>query len=218
MYGKRMRSRRPATSHRRHSTAKRKEHIHRGVHNFTATTPLPKERSLKLRTATTVTCTASSGALNYFVVPVSSAAVLGGTPPGDLWGYFYNHYIVTGCKVTLNFGINNVNAASPIVLGTYFEPNTTTPSYSQYEYFVEAGRGTYRFVTASAAAGAHKMDATYSCRKAYSTNINDDQNDLGAPISYSLGNSTWHVPSGIDSGASIIVWVQSQDKTSTSTV
>jgi len=216
MYGKSM-------QHRRQSTERyRKEHIHRNRWNFTPSTPLPKERHLHLRTAETFLISATSGALGQYPIQVSSAAALSSTPPGDLWGYFYQHYVVLGAKVTINYGFTNATAASTVVCGTYFSPTSPNTGgvtgYTQYEEFIDAGRGTYEYVTASAAAGPHKLVPTYSCKKAYQTNIMDDQENLGAQIGYSAPNSIWHAPTGLDAYAQIIFWVQSVDKSSTTSL
>lgn len=167
----------------------------------------PAQRSAMLRYCTHVTLSNGAGPADAHAFLLNSiydpdATGTGHQPMGhDTWANIYNHYVVNGARVRLQFSSTGDDTSrTPIMIGAYVSDDGTYPS--DWTVLRESGTGT------STAIVNHMMTKTlgltYSTKKFFNVvDVKDNFDRLGAPFG---SNPT--------EGANLVIWAESQDQTS----
>lgn len=103
----------------------------------------------------------------------------------DTWSSLYNHYVVTGAKISIKSLSASGSALhnDPAAYGIYFSDDTSVP-YTDFTGFVEAKRGTYGTVTGQR--NTVSRTAKWSARRYFDVkDVKDNMLRIGAPISNS---------------------------------
>lgn len=149
---------------------------------------MPKVRRAKLRYCETITIPFQSiGTFQSYVFAAGNAydpnlSGIGHQPMGwDQWTQYYNHYVVTGSKITAKCYTTKAQSTSrPTVVGLYLADDTTIP-FSDITPVVEAKKGTVRVMNANQVSST--ISSYYSAKKFFNiTDIKDNYTRLGAPV------------------------------------
>lgn len=146
---------------------------------------MPTPRRAILRYCDQHTLTSSSGLLGTWVYRANSVydpnyTGTGHQPMGfDQWSILYNHYTVVGAKITVQMMVDN-STAIPSAYGVFLNDNLTT-TYTSWQSFKEARKGTSVVVQGNAGQTIRPVIAKYSAKKFYNvTDVKDNSTNLGA--------------------------------------
>ena len=97
----------------------------------------------------------------------------------DQMSVFYNHYVVSGAKITVKAYSTDDAASVPTLVGVMLNDDTTTPS--NFTEVLEQRKGRYTIVNPSQKAVT--VSQTYSAKKFFNiTDIKDNLTRIGAAI------------------------------------
>jgi len=110
----------------------------------------PTTRYAKLRYVNKESVTSSLGSLGQLTFRANSLfapSPSGGHQPMmfDQWASLYNHYQVISCTIKCKF-VEGATLAAPAIFGLYLSDDQLVP-YANYTDYIEAGRGTYKYIT-----------------------------------------------------------------------
>lgn len=114
----------------------------------------------------------------------------------DLMVTVYNHYVVTGSKITCRFtnGATSANYQSASVCGVYLDDNAT--DHTSYIALMENGRGQSKMVAQSATRGSDSQICrqTFSAKKFFGVkDVDDNVNRIGASSGSSPSEDAYFV-------------------------
>jgi hypothetical protein len=139
--------------------------------------------SLLIPAATTIgSFHVSANGINDPYIPVGGHQPLG----HDQWAQFYNHYVVLGSKISVNFSAQAGTPGRTMVCGVFLDDDSAT--IADWRQMVESGRSSYAFLQplATNLAGTHAsktLSCKYSAKKFFNvTNVKDNLDRLGAPF------------------------------------
>lgn len=145
---------------------------------------MPTQRIAKLKYAQTMSVTSNTGIIgeqrfsanNIYDPDVTGT---GHQPMGhDQWTALFNHYVVLGSKITVNFCDSDAST-TPTHVGLYLSDGKTLSYASGYE-FIEARKGTYRLIVPNEGK-RHRMVNKFSAKRFYSVrDVEDNLSRLGA--------------------------------------
>lgn len=130
-----------------------------GIPNF-----MPKNRVMKFRYTTQHTLTSAVGVLTNRQYRANGChdpdiTGIGHQPYGwDQITAFYNHYVVLGSKITVQFTPQTDNVANAGVIGLYLSDDTTH-GFTSYTTFIEAQKGGWRIIN-----GGSSEPKSISCK------------------------------------------------------
>lgn len=145
---------------------------------------LPKVRRAKMRYNETVELTSTLGSLdvaNFRANGVYDPNMtgVGHQPFGyDTWSAQYNHYVVTGSKITVNIMPQNTTGAQ--IAGVYLGDDSS--NYTDSTGFIEAKKGTWKAMYLRSS-GALTVGSKYSAKQFFNVkDVRDNQDRLGAVV------------------------------------
>ncbi len=111
----------------------------------------PAYRTINMRYAAVIALDPAAGAVasvNFRANSIFDPDVLSGVPKNPLgfkeWNVFYNHYLVSSCKLQANFMADNTNV-TPLILGTYLADDGVIPTVGQD--LIEQGLAKWKIVS-----------------------------------------------------------------------
>lgn len=149
---------------------------------------MPLTRTAKLRYVDTIPINSdATGGLQSFAYRANGLfdpyVPLGGHQPMgyDTWATLYNHYVVTGSKITVQVQSSVNPALNSTVVGLYLADDTSVP-YSSITGFMEANKGTYRIMSNTQTRPA-TCTSTFSAKKYFNlTDVKDNVTRLGSNV------------------------------------
>lgn len=168
---------------------------------------MPTTRIGKLKYAQVMSVTSTTGIMgeqrfsanNIFDPDVTGT---GHQPMGhDQWAALFNHYVVLGSKITVNFCDADAST-TPTHVGLYLSDGKTLSYTSGYEY-IEARKGTYRLIVPNEGKN-HRMVNRFSAKRFFNVkDVKDNLNRFGAASGASPTEQAYYH-----------IWVQTLDTTS----
>lgn len=147
---------------------------------------MPQIRRSHMRVTNAVSLSLTSGAMQYSPwyangIEEPSAGAATHPPMGySEWGNLFNHYMVSGSKITVKI-VPLEDNTDPFWCGVYLSDGTGA-AYSQFSSYVEAKRGTYRLVPNQPGKAVHLVNK-YSARRFFNvTDPKDCVARLGSPV------------------------------------
>lgn len=164
---------------------------------------MPKTKRTTLRYCNQVQLVSTGGTLAEHFMSANSlfdpdTTGVGHQPMGfDQWSVLYNHYIVSGAKISVKKVATTLNNANPTVFGVYTTDDTTT-LYTSWQEFSEAKRGSVNVMTGGVT-NASSSIGKFSAKRFFNiTDVKDNRDTIGASITASPSD-----------GAYFSVWFQS---------
>lgn len=177
-YGKRSRKR----SYKRRRTSSRRP-SRRRLTSRNAPSGMPAQRTAILRYTEKMNMTSTAGAMTHQIYKANDcfAPRAAGHQPmsWNTWETLYNHYVVLGARVSVQFSPYSDNV-SPGYCGIYLTDGSAAP-YTVIQSYIEAKRGTYRALGTD---GKTKhVGCKFSAKKFFNvTNVKDNLDRLGATV------------------------------------
>lgn len=175
------------TKIRKRSYAKRKANPRISRRRFkrrgVAPSGMPRVDRAKIRYSDVVTVSSTTGILGSYVFRANSIYDPDFTGTGhqpmshDTWSTLFNHYTVTGAKMTITVHPLAGNTTSGVV-GIFLNAGSSAP-YGNITGFIEAKRGAYRQISHQASKGS-RLSTKFSARKFFNVSDVKDVGKLGA--------------------------------------
>lgn len=100
----------------------------------------------------------------------------------DIWTQFYQHYVVIGSKITIQFNTNNISATPPCVVGVYVNDDTSIVP-TTHTGITENRLGHYALYTPDQTTKSKKISIGFSPKKFFGIkDIKDNIDRLGALV------------------------------------
>lgn len=203
-YAKRPTKRRPR------KRAYKKRYTRRALVSNYVPSGMPTTRVAKLKYAQVMSVSSASGIIgeqrfsanNIYDPDVTGT---GHQPMGhDQWAALFNHYVVLGSKITVNF-CDSDSTTTPTHVGLYLSDGKTLSYTAGYEY-IEARKGAFRLIVPNEGK-RHRLVNKFSAKKFFNVkDVKDNLSRLGAATGASpTEQSFYHI------------WVQTLDS-STNTI
>lgn len=111
----------------------------------------------------------------------------------DEYSQLYNHYVVLGSKITVQFASNVASTLSPPVVGI-FQSDDTTYSTQYITSLIEQNRCVYRMIAHGYQVKPTTLTSKFSTKKFFNVNdVKDNLDRLGAPIGSNPGEEAYFV-------------------------
>lgn len=180
--------------------------------------PYGKSKLMKFRYAEQVTIDPGAGGLiGDYIFNANSMydpnlTGTGHQPMGfDQWTPFFNHYVVTACKITAHFQQNNLISTNndDAVVGIYLADDSSLP-FTQPISMMEQNKAKWRYTTSRDGKGYASVSHYYDAKRFHGvTNVNDNHELSGVMGNFGTGSSPtetacFHVFAGAQNGANDI--------------
>ena len=172
--------------YKKKKTYKKKKYVRkRRLRSMGVPNGMPTQRLCKLRFANTGQLTSATGGLatasycanGIFGCDITAAPA--GQPMGfDQWASLFNHYVVLGSRITVEWALPNQNHL--YVAGTYLNDDNTL-IYSKFADFKQARKGTQRVLVNQR--NCVTTSSNFSAKKFFNVkDIKDNTDRLGGSI------------------------------------
>lgn len=212
LYKKKMVRKFKPTKIRKRSYAKRKANPKISRRRFkrrgVAPSGMPRVSSSKIRYCDVVTLQSTIGVLGSHVFRANSIYDPDFTGTGhqpmshDTWATLFNHYTVTGAKISITVHPLAGNTTSGMV-GVFLNAGSSAP-YAGVPGFIEAKRGAYRQISVKSVKGA-KLVQKFSSKRFFNVSDVKDVGKLGAAFGADPSEEAYFV-----------IWYQDQEASTSS--
>lgn len=174
----------------------------------------PHQRKVTMRYASWQDDWAStSGALNQQVVSMNDlndpdTTGVGHQPLGyDQWRLFYEDYIVTEARLSVQVVLASQAITSPPIVGVLMHDSNSVTATS-HDALVEQGRSTWKLLPPSITPGPHKFYMKADLKKVFNVaDVKDNKHRFGGTFGGSPNEENY-----------FIIWLQTLDQATTTTV
>lgn len=172
---------------------------------------VPTQKVVNMRYCATQAITGTLGALGTYVFSANSiydpdVTGIGHQPMGhDTMATLYNHYVVLGSRVRVDWGQNSANSGTQdTVVGCLLNDDSTT-GHSSFESILESRKGTYKFLTTGR--NSQSTYSKFSAKKFFNVkDVKDNLDRIGGTFGTTVGDNALY-----------ILWAQARDGASTIT-
>lgn len=181
------------------------------LYSMSSPAGVPTKKVVSMRYCSNGTIASTSGILQVHVFSANNlydpdVTGTGHQPMGhDTMATLYNHYVVLGSKITVQWGqVNTSGGTGNLMVGCYLDDDSTVP-YTGYSGLIESRKGTSKLITLQR--NAISTTSKFSAKKFFNVNdVKDNFTRLGGDFGNPPGDA-----------ANFILWVQSQDISTTNT-
>ncbi len=182
---RRRKTRKPTRPKRRIYRTRR---TYRKKRNVPRTLGFPNQKLLKMKYVTNTHLNPGLGSISAHVFRANSIfdpdqTGIGHQPMGhDQIAEFYNHYVVHGAKLTVQFNSFSNSSLSPPVVGILHTDDTSFTT-TDPTVLMEQNKGQYRLLAHTYQSRPTTMVSKFSTKKFFNvTDVKDNLDRLGAPI------------------------------------
>lgn len=159
----------------RSKSVKSAPRYHNKLSNNMSTSPVPSEMNVKLKYVDTIALQPGAGTIAYHLFSTNGLydpdiTAAGHQPMGfDQWMTFYEHYTVTGCKISATFVPSSATVgAGQQIVGIYTDSNITPPAAIGVNDFLEQPGTRFSYLSLAGALGPVTVTKTFSAKNFFS--------------------------------------------------